>query len=209
MKKYYLIAGILIAIYCGLNYINSEYITTLDNLHTMFDFGGDTEVDIESMYENTKNLSYLSYIISIFTVIFRVLINTLIVYIGFYIYKKQRFKDILKVIICAETVNVIQSCVKIINLAWINPPTSYTDLQVIPFSVLSLFDIERLDQWMIMPLNCINIFEIAYIICASFFLAKELAIKFSYSIKMVLLTYGLADFAIIVLSTCFTIYATK
>lgn len=90
--------------------------------------------------------------------------------------------------IIAEYVYPLQTIVKFINF-YFYPPETIQELTVIPFSLLSLFNVSTLENWMITPLNQLNIFEILYAIVLIVGLKKSLNIKYSKGSEIVLFGY--------------------
>lgn len=103
-----------------------------------------------------------------------------------------KFKDLLKTVMIAEGVFIIA---QISFLAVL-----YTNLDVLtlqnaagyfPLSVLNFIGLENVVSWLHYPLQNLNLFEVAYILCISWLLSKQWKPDFIESINIVLPSYGI------------------
>ncbi len=211
MKKTILLLVGIILVYCILTWLRLEYVMTLENVSVIYEdlLENNKSVTVESLYEQAHQFAFVSLIIAVLSALIKVLFFALVVYVGYYLFVKQSFLDIIKATVVAETVNVLSNLTAVVNLIWFNPPTSLLDMSVAPFSLASFFDINKLDQWMVTPLSAVNIFEVLYILVLSYVLSKNLKQSFGMSSKVVLCSYGLVTLLYIVGLTLFNVYATK
>lgn len=213
MKKtiFYLVCILLIS--CGIYYLEMEYVMTIDNIAVMYgdmsENSTNTANTAKEIYEQLQQYKIIGLITTFFSVLFKLLFFTLVVYVGYYLFAKQSFLDILKATVVAEFVNVLSRVVLVVNHIWFNPPTSQLDAAVAPLSLASFFDINKLDQWMVTPLSAMNIFEVLYIVVLSYVLSKNLKQSFGMSSKVVLCSYGVVTLLFIIGSTALTLYATR
>lgn len=184
---------------------------TIDNIAVMYEglLENNKTVTAEKLYELSHLISLVNMIITALGALVKVLFFTLVVYVGYYLFAKQSFLDILKATVVAEFVNVLSGAVSVVNHIWFNPPTSQLDVAVAPLSLASFFDINKLDQWMVTPLSAMNIFEVLYILVLSYVLSKNLKQSFGMSSKVVLCSYGVVTLLLIIGSTALTLYATR
>ncbi|MCQ2974173.1 MAG: hypothetical protein MJ211_05115 [Bacteroidales bacterium] len=208
-KNIFALIGITIA-YIVIYLLNLKYVLTLDNINVIYEgvINGDEEI-AKKLYDSLNSSMLLGIIITSLTVLGKVFLIALIIYIGYYLVEKQNYKDILSSVIVAEVVNLITALVKNINLAFINPPSTYIDTTLTPFSLVSFFDPQKLDQWLLIPLSAVNIFEVIYILLLSYMLSKNLKRSFGNSCQMVLLSYGLVLVLFIVCTSFYALYATE
>ena len=162
MKKTILLLVGIMLVYVISAWLRLEYVMTIDNIAVMYEdlLENNKTVTAENLYEKTHQYSLVTMIIMALSALVKVLFFTLVVYVGYYLFAKQSFLDILKATVVAEFVNVLLSVIAVVNLIWFNPPTSLLDMSVAPFSLASFFDINKLDQWMVTPLSAVNIFEV-------------------------------------------------
>lgn len=163
----------------------------------------------EGMYDQIHQFSIIGYFVTIISAIIRVVFYALVVYVGYCLFAKQSFMPILQSVVVAESVNVLAAVMKALNGAFINPPTTLSEEKMPIFSLLSFFDVNKLDQWIVTSLATVNIFEVLYILVLSYMLSKNLKQSYGTSCKVVLCSYGLVTLLIVIGSTVFTLYATK
>jgi hypothetical protein len=211
MKKTILLLVGIMLVYVISVWLRLEYVMTIDNIAVMYEdlLENNKTVTAENLYEQTHQYTLVTLIITALSALVKLLFFTLVVYVGYYLFAKQSFLDILKATVVAESVNVLLSLVAVVNLIWFNPPTSQLDLAVAPLSLASFFDINKLDQWMVTPLSAMNIFEVLYILVLSYVLSKNLKQSFGMSSKVVLCSYGVVTLLLIIGSTALTLYATR
>jgi hypothetical protein len=211
MKKTILLLVGIMLVYVISAWLRLEYVMTIDNIAVMYEdlLENNKNVTAENLYEQTHQYTLVTLIITALSALVKLLFFTLVVYVGYYLFAKQSFLDILKSTVVAESVNVLLSLVAVVNLIWFNPPTSQLDVAVAPFSLASFFDINKLDQWMVTPLSAMNIFEVLYIVVLSYMLSRNLKQTFGTSCKIVLCSYGVVTLLLIIGSTALTLYATR
>ena len=196
-------------LYAAIYWFNVNYVLTPETISVIYEGVINGDSDIAQKIQNSTNQFWIiGTIVTIITAIGKILLIALIVHIGYYLKDKQQYKSILMAVVGAESVNIISALVKYINLAFINPPVYVSDMSIMPFSLLSFFDAQKLDQWMLLPLNSVNFFEFLYIFLLSFLLSKFLKHSFGYACTTVLLSYGLAMVMFIVCSSLISLYAT-
>lgn len=210
MKKSILFLSVILLVYVFLYWFNLNYVLTFENISVLYEDMIDGNEDVaKTLYDSTHKYWIAGVFIAIISSLFKILFYSLVVYLGYYIIDKQKFTPIFQAVVGAEFVNIIMAIVKNVNLAFVNPPESLLNISVIPFSLMSFFNENVLDQWMVVPLSAANIFEVAYIVLLSLLLSKKLQKPFSNSCKTVLLSYGLVTLLYIVGTTFFSMYATK
>lgn len=211
MKKTILLLVGIMLVYVISAWLRLEYVMTIDNIAVMYEdlLENNKTVTAENLYEQTHQYTPVTLIITALSALVKVLFFTLVVYVGYYLFAKQSFLDILKATVVAEFVNVLFGAVSVVNLIWFNPPTSQLDAAVAPLSLASFFDINKLDQWMVTPLSAMNIFEVLYIVVLSYMLSRNLKQTFGTSCKIVLCSYGVVTLLLIIGFTALTLYATR
>lgn len=210
MKKTILFLIAILLIQGVLAWFNVKYVMTEEYFATMFGVSADDSA-VEQMVEVSRNpvFQIIQVVFSTVAVFVSILFNALVVFVGYYLFAKQSFLDVFKAVVVATWVAVIKTVTMVVNFIFINPPTSTIETNVVPFSLASFFDINKLDQWMVTPLSAVNIFEVLYILVLSYVLSKNLKQSFGTSSKVVLCSYGLVTLLYIVGLTLFSVYATK
>lgn len=69
--------------------------------------------------------------------------------------------------------------------------TFETTANYFPLSLLSFWGAENIVSWLHYPLQTLNLFEVAYILCISWLLSKQWKPNFIESINIVLPSYGI------------------
>lgn len=101
------------------------------------------------------------------------------------------FKSLFKIALLAEFIFLLPVLIKLFWFSFINVDYTLHDLQFFsPLSAVNLVDRSALEPWFVYPLSLINLFEVAYIITLSYFLAKILELSFMQSLKLVVISYG-------------------
>ena len=210
MKKTIAFFVAIILLYAVLYWIRLEYVLTLDNVNVMYaDFINGNASTADNIFNHAHSHWVLGSLFAVLSSASRLFFWAFVVYCGFYLLQKQNFWQILKVVILTESVNVLMNIVKTANLVFFNRPTSPAALTTSPLSLASLFDIDKLDPWMVIPLSAANLFEVAYIVMLSFLLSRNLKLSLATTSKVVLCSYGLVSLLITVVSTFITVYSTK
>lgn len=187
-----------------------EYVMTMENIGVMYgDVIKSSNVTAASLYEQTHKYWVTGLLLALIPAICKVFFYALVVYIGFYLISKQKYLEILKATVVAEFVNVLMGTTKTIDMIFFNPPTTLVDMSLAPLSLASLFDVHKLDQWMLVPLSAANVFEVLYMLVLSYLLSRNLKQGFGRCLKVVVSSYGLVSVLIVVVMTFITVYATR
>lgn len=200
MKKTLICLLLIMGAYIVTNWFYLNYVMTPETIEIIYG---------EGMYDQIHQFSIFGYFLTVISVIIRVVFYALVVYVGYCLFVKQPFMPILQSVVVAEGVNVLAAVMKALNEAFINPPTTLLETEMPVFSLLSFFDINKLDQWMVKPLTAVNIFEVLYILVLSYILSKNLKQSYGTSCKVVLCSCGLVKLLIVIGLTVFTLYATR
>lgn len=200
MKKTLICLLLIMGAYIVTNWFYLNYVMTPETVEVIYG---------EGMYDQIHQFSIIGYFVTIISAIIRVVFYALVVYVGYCLFAKQSFMPILQSVVVAEGVNVLAAVMKALNGAFINPPTTLLEEKMPIFSLLSFFDVNKLDQWIVTSLATVNIFEVLYILVLSYMLSKNLKQSYGTSCKVVLCSYGLVTLLIVIGSTVFTLYATK
>ena len=141
---------------------------------------------------------YLACIAPIFTQLFFIFVVSLVVYIGYYLATRQKFGTIFKCAALSQTVFAVMYIIYYSLLGFGGLPECAAALSTYPLSLASLFDVCRLDMWMVPTLSYVNVFEIVYMALLAYLLSKSVKQKYKESLKMVLYTYGVLLLLIVV-----------
>lgn len=103
-----------------------------------------------------------------------------------------KFKTIFKAVLLAEGVFIIAQIIYLFNLyQHIDILTFETVSNYFPLSFLSFYGTENVVPWLHYPLQTLNLFEFAYILCISWLLSKQWKPNFIESLNIVIPSYGI------------------
>ncbi len=94
-----------------------------------------------------------------------------VIYIGIFFYYKSNLtlKPIWVIVIKAEFIFLIVGIIKIIWFYFFKSNYTLEDVQYFyPLSALNIIGYEKLEIWLVYPLQTLNLFEVAYIIYLSY-----------------------------------------
>lgn len=119
---------------------------------------------------------------------------------------KISFNKLFQIALIAEAVFLLPAFIKIIWFMLIKTDYGLEDLQYFyPLSLLSIFDVEKLAQWWIYPLQLLNFFELVYWFVLSYGLHMVLKKSVKDMLGVVLSTYGVGLLLWVVLVTFLTV----
>lgn len=115
---------------------------------------------------------------------------------------KVSFKSIYDAVLVSEFVWLIPSIILIIWFGLFDSDYSFTDVQYFrPMSLLNIFDISSLNNWLIFPLQSINIFQVLYLLVLTFMLKLTLNKGFKETLNFSVPVYLSAVFSWIIFIT--------
>lgn len=183
---------IIIVTYLLLTYLSETWIFNKDFIYRSLS----TEVplhSIEGVMETKEMYWWASYLIQIVVFFCKVLFVSLCIFIGIVLSDIEfSFKDLFRSVIIAEFTFIIAQVIYLANL-YVNRAelTFDTMANYFPISVLSFYGEENVFPWLHYPLQTLNLFEVAYILCISWLLSKQWKPDFIESINIVLPSYGI------------------
>ncbi len=117
------------------------------------------------LYENTKNWQWLSLILFPLLLIVKVIYNTFWITAGSLLDSERGMsKTNLNVCLKAEYIFVLMLVVKFIWLLFFKQVNNLTDLSYMPGSLLNFYTVDKIPQWLIYPLQTVNIWELLFCI---------------------------------------------
>ena len=123
---------------------------------------------------------------------------------------KNTFKEIFRVVIIAEFIWLIPSIITLIWFGLINTNYTLVDIQYFkPLSLLNLFDSQEVENWLIFPLQSLNLFEIAYMFVLAIGIKRILKKDYIEALNFTIPVYGSALVTWIVFITFLSINLTN
>lgn len=152
---------------------------------------------IQELIENSYKWEWIAYGFVPLVVLLRASYTTLFLFIGvFFTEMKVNIASIFKVSLLADFIYIIAAVLRLLILILFKEVSTFGDLSFQPLSLINLFDVERLELFVVYPLSLLNIFELIYFLLLAFFLRSILAdynvktIGYGKSLAMVTLSYG-------------------
>lgn len=193
LKQNFLVSIIIIfGIYIFLSFIIENMILTdqffYENLSAQIPI-----YSIDGILESRERFWWTSYLIQIVSVLCKVLFAALCIFVGIVLSDIEfSFRDLFRSVIIAEIIFIIAQAIYLINL-YVNRAelTFDTMANYFPISMLSFYGVENIVPWLHYPLQTLNLFEVAYILCISWLLSKQWKPNFVESLNIVLPSYGI------------------
>lgn len=151
---------------------------------------------VEKLIQSQEKWAWLGYVIIPLLVLLRSSLVAMCLSIGNFLYnlnatKTIKFKHFLRIALLGEFVLLLVGLFKFGYFYFIKTEHTLQDIQqYYPLSYIHFLDIEKLQPWLIYPLQTVNLFEISYFFVLVYGLWKLLNNKFSKSFEMVAVSYG-------------------
>ena len=183
---------IIILLYTGLSIFDNTYIFTDDFFYEGLNesFSRDT---IETILNSEAHLGWIGFVALLFIIIIKVLFMTFCVTTGA-IFTDTSFsiKDIFQAVLYSEFIFLASQITYSLNLFFNREFLTIENAgNFYPLSVLSFFNVENVVPWLHYPLQTLNLFEVAYVICIAWLLSKQWKPNFVESLNIVIPSYGL------------------
>lgn len=105
--------------------------------------------------------------------------------------RKIAFKRFFRIALFGEFVLVLVGCFKLGYFYFIKTDYTLQNLQqYYPLSYINFLDLEKIQPWLVFPLQTINLFEITYFFILIYGLWKLLENKYIKSFEIVAVCYG-------------------
>lgn len=165
---------------------------------------------IEQMLINQRKWEWLGYLFIPVFYLLKILLVTLCVYTGILLLniKSLSWSKVFGAVVVADMIFLIPA---IIKMVWFTFQADYTleDVQYfLPGSMLNIFEPKQLEQWLLYPIQSVNIWELLFFLALAFGLKKYLDDDFSRSMGLVVSTYGVGLVVWIVFVTFLTLNFT-
>lgn len=192
--------GLLILLYVLISFMLNWHIIS-DELWAQ-GFGDQLSSDIIYKIINFKNKwDWLGFVILPIFLFVKVLVVAVCLEVGNFILDwKLQFKQLLRIVILAETVFLFVAFLRIIWFLLFPENLSLEYIQSFyPLSLINVIGTGNLPKYLIYPLQLINVFELIYWIVLAYLIGTYANKTFDKSLGFVAKTYGLGLFAWVVL----------
>lgn len=190
----YLSFILIIFFYLLIGYVDKNFI--LHEIHLVTD-----TVRQDYILNKSSNLLFWE---SLYATIFEVALLSVLIYVklilvlacvllGAIFYEIEfKINGIFKSLIASECVFLFSQILFSLNLYINREEIIYENIpDYYPLSILSYVGVDNVVPWLHYPLQTLNLFEVAYILCISWLLSKQWKPNFIESINIVLPSYGI------------------
>lgn len=204
-------SAILISLFVFLFLINFSFQNIVLNDDLYLEHFGNLSLDqIRQILDFRRNWRWLNYLIVPIIYIIKFTLITLWILSATILFGyKNTFKEIFRVVIIAEFVWLIPSFITLIWFGFIDTDYNLLDVQYFkPLSLLNFFDASQVENWLIFPLQSLNLFEIAYMFVLAIGIKKILKKDYREALNFTIPVYGSALVTWIVFITFLNINLT-
>ncbi len=149
---------------------------------------------IEKIIESQQKWQWVGYAVIPIVVLIRSSLVALCLSVGTFFYNMDhsyKFKQFFRIALIGEFVLVLVGFFKLAYFYFIKTEYTLQDIQqYYPLSYIIFFDIEKLQPWLVYPLQTINLFEITYFFVLVYGLWKLMKNKYLKSLEIVAISYG-------------------
>lgn len=149
---------------------------------------------IEKLLESQEKWAWVGYAIIPLLILIRSSLVALCLSVGVFFYEMERkipFKNFFRIALVGEFVLVLVGYFKLGYFYFIKTDYTLQDLQqYYPLSYINFLDLEKIQPWLVYPLQTINLFEIAYFFILVYGLWKLLKNNYVKSFEIVSVSYG-------------------
>ena len=149
---------------------------------------------VEKLFKSQQKWAWVGYAIIPLVVLLRSSLVALCLSVGVFFYNMEhtfKFKQFFRIALIGEFVLVLVGAFKLGYFYFIKTDYTLQDLQqYYPLSYINFLDLEKIQPWLVYPLQTINLFEIGYFFVLVYGLQKLLKNKFLKSVEMVMASYG-------------------
>ncbi|MEQ8240312.1 MAG: hypothetical protein RIA69_13930 [Cyclobacteriaceae bacterium] len=119
---------------------------------------------------------------------------------------KNTFHEIFRIVMVAEFVWLIPSILTLIWFGFIDTDYTLLDIQYFkPLSLISIFDTDEIEGWLVFPLQALNLFEVVYMLVLAIGFKRILKKDYISALDFTLPVYGTALITWIVFVTFLSI----
>lgn len=190
-SSFLLLILIFISILLG---IVSKYFLNAEELLYNFYSEELAQEQLEKILESQKKWEWVGYAIIPLLILIRSSLVALCLSVGVFFYEMERkipFKDFFRIALVGEFVLVLVGYFKLGYFYFIKTDYSLLDLQqYYPLSYINFLDLEKIQPWLVYPLQTINLFEFAYFFVLVYGLWKLLINNYLKSLEITAVSYG-------------------
>jgi hypothetical protein len=183
----YFIVIVILVVICG-QYINS-FILTKEIVYNTY-AEKMTLDQVEVFFASTKKWQGTLYLFVPLGIILKITYNSFFLTVGS-LFKNRfgSFESNFNVCLKAEIIFALMQLTRILFLTFSRSINTLKDINIVPFSLQSVFYHLNNPKWIIYPMQLCNVFEVAYICFVARLISVEQNMKFTDCLFFVLSTY--------------------
>ena len=189
---------LLSILYVLINWLTNNYIYIDSFFYSAF--GNDIVNErIKDIIILNKKMQWIIYFSIPLFFLLKLSVLAGIIYIGCFLFDKTvSFNNCFKIMLVAEFSMLLSVLLKVLWFI-INEPSSIQEIQFFyPISLIQLFTPQQIPEYLIYPLQQVNVFEIVYWLLIIFGIMSFTQKDFLYAIKVTAFSYGISIFVWIV-----------
>lgn len=172
----------------------TQHILNLDQLIYNFYVEYLAQEQVEKILESQQKWSWLGYAVIPLIILIRTSLIAICLSVGMFFYNMDhnfKFRQFFRIALIGEFILALVGFFKLCYFYFIKTDYTLQDLQqYYPLSYINFLDLEKIQPWLVYPLQTINLFEIVYFFVLVYGLWKLLKNKFSKSLEIVAISYG-------------------
>jgi len=172
----------------------SKYFLRTEELLNNFYAEQLTKDQVEKLTAGKKKWDWLVYLISPLLILMRSSLVALCLSVGMFFYdieNKIPFKKFFRVAIFGEIILLLVGYFKFGYFYLVKTNYTLEDIQeYYPLSYINFLDIDKIQPWLVYPLQSINLFEITYFFVLVYGMYKLLKNKYFKSFEITAISYG-------------------
>ncbi len=172
----------------------TKYFLNTDELLYNFYSEKLAQEQVEKLLETQQKWAWIGYAVIPLIILIRGSLVALCLSIGVFFYDMEHkipFKRFFRIALIGEFVLVLVGYFKFGYFYFIKTEFTLQDLQqYYPLSYINFLDLEKIEPWLIYPLQTVNLFEIVYFFVLVYGMYKLLQNKFGKSIEITAISYG-------------------
>jgi len=211
-KKILILFLVLISLNFILSYLHYSFLN-LDFLQNKEALDGLTDDKINKLQSKNSESQYVNLIIIALSILVKVLIVSLVLFIMSFIFNlKTSYLRLINIVIKLEFIFLLSIIYEIIYFKFVNTTATIDDIQYFyPLSALNLIGYKGLESYFIYPFQVLNLFELAYILLLGYYVGKlaytpkNKGLPMDFGLKIVVSSYVPALFLWVAIVMFFTL----
>jgi len=155
-----------------------------------------TQIQINELMSSQKEWQWVTYIILPLIILLRSSLVALCLSIGCFLFNIEedteiKFKQFLRISLIGEVVFLSANLIKLFWFAYVEVDYTYEKIQTFyPLSIMNVMNVENIDNWLLYPLQTLNLFEFIYWFVLAYGVKELLKDSLWKSFKLTIASYG-------------------